>query len=225
MEDPWARAARGRVVADHGAGRRGPRDHRRLRAGHPGVARRAWPAAARADRRAQRRRRVPTAGVGSTWSRTAGSGIKSRETYEAPAAPGPDHGPRRPGEHLPRARPVPREAAARGPLRRPGLRRAVVLAAQGGLRRVHRREPAVRDRRGAPAARTRSLLRGRAPQPALASTTTAWPPTRRPTPSTTRTPRASSGCGASACRPGRPSRARAGPRPIVGPRRRRRGRR
>ena len=54
--------------------------------------------------------------------------------------------------------------------------------------------------------RRRAVLGGRPAQPGRASTTTAWPPTTPPTPSGTRTPRASCACGASAWPPGRRSR-------------------
>ena len=56
-------------------------------------------------------------------------------------------------------------------------------------------------------ARARAAARRRAGAAPCRSTTTAWPPTTRPTPSRTPTPRASCGCGASAWPPGRPARA------------------
>ena len=68
---------------------------------------------------------------------------------------------RRPRVDHARARPHAGEGAPRAALRRAGLRRPLVLAAQGGARRVHGPRPGVRHRRGAPAARARSLLRDR----------------------------------------------------------------
>ena len=74
-----------------------------------------------------------------------------------PGGAGAPHGARRPRVDHPRARPRPREAAPRVALRRAGLRRALVLAAEAGARRLRRREPALRHRRGAAAARARPL--------------------------------------------------------------------
>ena len=68
---------------------------------------------------------------------------------------------RRPRVDHPRARPHAREGAARAALRRARLRRPLVLAAQGGARRVHGPHPAVRHRRRAAAARARPVLRRR----------------------------------------------------------------
>ena len=119
-----------------------------------------------------------------------------------PGEPGPDPRPPRPRGHLPRARPAAGEGSARAALRRAHLRRAVVQPAQAGARRLHRREPALRHRRGAAAPLAR-LVRGRRVGAArTASTTTAWPPTTPRTASATRTPPASCACGASPWRPG-----------------------
>ena len=124
-----------------------------------------------------------------------------------PRGAGPADGPRRSRGPHPGAGPPPREGPPRAPVGRAGLRRAVVLAAQAGSRRLLRRVPAPRDRRGPPASATpgRCMVVGPA-QPGRVSTTTASPPTTPPTPSATRTPRASSACGASAWPPGRPAR-------------------
>ena len=59
-----------------------------------------------------------------------------------PGSAGPAHGPLRPGGPDPRAGPGPREGPTRAALRRAGVRRPVVLAPQGGPRRLRGREPA-----------------------------------------------------------------------------------
>ena len=83
-----------------------------------------------------------------------------------PGEPRADPGPQGPRVDLPRARPAAGEGAPRAALRRAHLRRAVVQPAQAGPRRVHRREPAIRDRRGPPAPDA-GLVRGHGPaQPA-----------------------------------------------------------
>ena len=112
--------------------------------------------------------------------------------------PGAHHGPPGPRGHHPRARPAPREDRARAPLRRARLRRPVVLAAARrrstrSSTRASSSSPARCACGSSPAAATSS-----AGAATTASTTTAWPPTTRPTASTTPTPRASCGSGASA---------------------------
>ena len=88
--------------------------------------------------RVELRSSAPTAGGASTWSRTGGSASRAARPTSA-----------RPSLALilahadlesitPRARPRPREGAARAPLRRAHLRRPVVLAAEAGVRRVRR---------------------------------------------------------------------------------------
>ena len=56
-----------------------------------------------------------------------------------PGCPGPADGPLRPGGPDPGARPGPREGPPRAPVRRAGLRRPVVLPAQGGAGRLRGR--------------------------------------------------------------------------------------
>ncbi len=92
-------------------------------------------------------------------------GIKSREIYECPGALALLMAHCRPRGSDPGARPGPREGPARAPLRRAGLRRSVVFAAQGRPGRVRGREPALRHRRRAAALRAAgSLHRGRPAQ-------------------------------------------------------------
>ena len=88
---------------------------------------------------------------------------------------------RRPRVDHARARPHAGEGAARAPLRRARLRRPLVLAAEGGARRVHGPRAAVRHRRGAPAAGARPVLRRRSPRRPAASTATTSRPTTPPT--------------------------------------------
>ncbi len=83
-----------------------------------------------------------------------------------PGQPGADDGPRRPGVDLPGARPPAGEEPAGAPVRGAGLRRPVVQPAQAGAGRLRRREPAVRDRRGAAAAGAGLVHGDGAPQPA-----------------------------------------------------------
>ena len=132
MEDPWVAPpddvyAITRNVAD---APREPRDFvvgfERGRAGRP---RRRGDAAARADRPSSAPSSAPTAGAASTWSRTAGSASRAARPTSAPAARA-DPRPRRPRVDHPRARPHAREGPPRAALRRAGLRRPVVLAAQ-----------------------------------------------------------------------------------------------
>ena len=159
------------------------------------------------DRHADRRRRVATGGAASTWSRTAGSGSRAaRPTSARPAwrciMAHQDL------ESITLERDLAaREAPARAPVRRAGVRRPVVLAAQAGARRVRRREPALRDRRGVACISSPGSAARRAAAARTASTTTDWRPTTRPTASATTTPPASSACGASASRPGPPAKA------------------
>ena len=120
----------------------------------------------------------------------------------------PAGGPCRPRGPDPRAGPAPREAAARAALVRAGLRRHVVLAPQGGARRLHRRVPAARHRRGPPALRAAGhAVRWSAGAARSPSTTTAWPPTTSRTPSATPTPRDSCDSGGCPSPPGPPVRA------------------
>ena len=207
MEDPWAVPPPGVWALTDADGDRAARGRR-------SASSRACPSRSTATRCRSHEliARARTASSGAYgWGRldmveNRRVGIKSRETYECPAALALILAHADLESHHPRARPPPREGAARAPLRRARLRRAVVLAAQAGARRVRRREPAVRHRRGAAAARARPVLRnGR--RSATASTTTASPPTTPPTRSATRTPRASCGSGASASRRGRSARA------------------
>ena len=83
-------------------------------------------------------------------------------------------GPR--GPH-PRARRGAREGPARAALGRARLRRDVVLAAQGGDRRLLHQHPTPRHRRGAPGAVARAAAWSRAGAARCRSTTTASPPT------------------------------------------------
>ena len=111
-----------------------------------------------------------------------------------PGQPGADPGPQGPRvDRLP-------NATCSG--RRPGSSPATPSssttgcgsAPEAGARRLHRREPALRHRRGPPAAGTGHAERGRAPE--VTCTTTASPPTTPPTGSATRTPTASCASGA-----------------------------
>ena len=91
-------------------------------------------------------------------------GIKSRETYEAPGALALIQA-HTDLETLTIERDLFHEKqTARAPLRRPRLRRHVVLAVEGRPRRVRGVEPAVRHRRGAAAARAGPVLRRRPAQ-------------------------------------------------------------
>ena len=162
----------------------------RLRAGRAGRARRR--ARCRCTSSSTELERASSASYG--WGRldmveNRRVGIKSRETYECPAALALilAHADL---ESITLERDLaPREGAARAALRRAHLRRPVVLAAQA--RRSTRSStstPAVRHRRGAAAARAGPLLRRPAGAADTASTTTASPPTTPPTRSATRTP-------------------------------------
>ena len=125
-----------------------------------------------------------------------------------PVGPRADRCPRRSRVDHPRTRPRSREAAARDQVRRARLRRPVVLAAPSGARRVHRREPAIRHRRGAPASRARLVPGDRPAQRAQPLRLRPRHLRQRRTCSGTRTRPGSSVSGASVSRRGRPSRAR-----------------
>ena len=85
---------------------------------------------------------------GSTWSRTAGSGSRAARSTSA-RQPWPSSLAHADLEDLTLERDLaPREGPARAALGRAGLRRHVVLPAQGGPRRLRRRVPAPRHRRG-----------------------------------------------------------------------------
>ena len=136
-------------------------------------------------------------------------GIKSREVYECPASLALDLRPRRPRGPDARAGPRPREGADRAALCGARLRRDVVLAAPRGDLGVRRLEPAPRHGRGPAALQPGGQCRRRRAGAARSgSTTTAWRPTTPPTPSATRTPRASSASMVSGSRPGRADRTR-----------------
>ena len=184
----------------------------------------------RADRRGRRGRRLLRLGPARHGREPPGRHQEPRG-LRVPGRAGPAHGPLRPRGPDPRARPGPREAPARAPLGRAGLRRAVVLAAQGGPRRLRRRHPAPRDRRGPAALRAAgACMRRRPAQPGRALRLRARHLRRRRHLPPRTTPRASCGCGVSAWRPGRLARA-AGRRrrppattgrdPVAGPARRR----
>ena len=178
IEDPWADRPDRRVHPD--PARRPPSRSRWSSASRPGVPV-SLDGRALAGRRAHRRGGPPGR---LDRLRAARHGREPPGRHQEPGGlrvpgrPGPADGPRRPRGPHPRAGPAPREGPPRAPLGRAGLRRDVVLAAQAGARRLHRRVPAPRDRRGAAALRTAGR---RAPWPAGAarwpSTTTAWPPT------------------------------------------------
>ena len=151
---------------------------------------------------------------GSTWWRTAGSGIKSRETYECPAALALllAHSDL---EDLTLERDVAHEKARLEPrwaeLVYDGMWFSPLKEALDAFFVEH---AAPRHRRGAPGARPPGEpARSPAGAARCRSTTTASPPTTPATPSTTTTPRGSCACGASALghvggAPGRPRRAR-----------------
>ncbi|CAA9241232.1 MAG: Argininosuccinate synthase, partial [uncultured Acidimicrobiales bacterium] len=160
---PVGHAAGGRVVDDEGHRRRAPGRRHRLRAGGAGDGGRRTAHAGeghRPDERGGRRLRLrPARHGGEPQGRHQEQG-----DLRGTRRPRPPPRPQRPrGPHA-RARPPPREGAARAPLVGARLRRHVVLAPQGGARRVHRREPALRDRRGAAPPRARAVLRHRASQ-------------------------------------------------------------
>ena len=150
---------------------RAARDRGALRAGRAGRARRrARLPLARADRPARRR-----------WSGAYGCGridmvenrrvgIKSREIYECPGSLALllAHADL---ESITLERDLMREKARLEiRVRGAGLRRPLVLAAQGGARRVHGARPAARHRRGAAAPRAGPVLRRRAAAPIAGST-------------------------------------------------------
>ena len=119
MEDPWAAAARRRVVADPSRPATEPRDVEiALRAGRARRARR------RGARPARAHRPGSTTVVGAYgWGRidmveNRRVGIKSRETYECPGALALILAHADLESITPRARPRPGEGAARAPLRR-----------------------------------------------------------------------------------------------------------
>ena len=201
---PVGGAAARRVVADEADRHRAPRSRHRLRGGRARSRSTAsrWRSSSSIDQR-RTRSSAPTAGAASTWSRTAGSASRAGRPTSA-----------RPRlalilahadlESITLERDLAREKARLEPrYAELDLRRPVVLAAQAGARRLRRREPAVRHRRGAAAARARLVPGHRPAQRRTASTTTAWPPTTPPT---------------------LPPRGLRRLRAPVGPRRRRRGR-
>ena len=168
MEDPWNVPAAGRVAADQADGDRAAR--RRRSASRPGVP------VERRRRGAQRPRasieRLNDVVGSYGWGRldmveNRRVGIKSRETYECPASLALILA-HRDLESICLERDLAaREGAARAPLRRARLRRPVVQPAEAGARRVRRREPAVRHRRGAAAPRARLAATSTGPaQPA-----------------------------------------------------------
>ena len=125
-------------------------------------------------------------------------GIKSREVYECPAALAliMAHADL---EGLTLERDVAHEKARLEPrFAELDLRRHVVLAPAPGALGIHGVDPALGDRRGPAALQPGRGSRGRRPpQPCTVSTSTTLRPTTRPTPSATRTPRASFACSAS----------------------------
>ena len=92
-------------------------------------------------------------------------GIKSRETYECPGALALLLAHADLEDLDPRTRSAPRKDPARAPVVGAGLRRALVLAAQAGARRLLRRVTAPCHRRGPPGPRPRAVLGGGPAQP------------------------------------------------------------
>ena len=185
---------------------RAARDRRALRAGRAGRARRRGQAAARARRSSSAPRSAPTAGVGSTWSRTAGSAsraarptsarVRSRCCSRTPTSS--------------RSR-----SSATSCARRPGSSRATPSSCTtaSGSRRSRRRStrswatPSASSPARCACGSSPAAASSPAGAPTAASTATTSPPTTPPTRSATRTPPASSGCGASRWRRGPASRA------------------
>ena len=142
---PVGARARRRVHAHPGHRDGAGGGHRGLRVRRAGHARRDQPEPLRAHHQAGRRRRQPWLRPARHGGEPAG-GHQEPRGVRVPGRPGADRGPLRPrGPHA-RARPAPREGAPRAALVRAGLRRLVVLAAQGGAAGLHHREPAPRDR-------------------------------------------------------------------------------
>ena len=108
-------------------------------------------------------------------------GIKSRETYECPAGLALilAHADL---ESICLERDLAREKARLEPRYAELIYDGLWFSpAEAGARRLRRREPALRHRRGAPAPRARARARSPAAAARTASTTTAWPPTTPPT--------------------------------------------
>ncbi len=128
-----------------GRAERAQGDRGALRAGRPRRARRRGEAAPRARHRAGQR-------GGRLRLGSARHGREPPRRHQEPRdlrVPGFARGaarPRRPRVDRARARPHAREGAARAPLRGAGVRRSLVLAAQGGPRRVHGLRADPRDR-------------------------------------------------------------------------------
>ena len=198
LEDIWNAPDRGRLRLHRGprAAARGRRGRHHLRPGRPG--------------RASTASRSPSSRPSQQLNQRAGAqgvgrldmvedrlvGIKSREVYEAPGAIAliTAH---QELENVTVERDLARFKRARRPaLGRAGLRRPVVLAAQAGPRRLHRRGQRARLRRH-PDDPARRPGRGHRPaQRASRCTTSTSRPTTPATRSTSRWPRASSSCGA-----------------------------
>ena len=162
---PVGPRARRRVHADPGHRDRAGRGHRRLRGRRAGLAGRRVAGPRAADRQAGPHRREPRLRPARHGGEPPG---RDQEPggLRVPGRAVADHRPRRSGGPDARARPAPREGPPRAALVRAGLRRPVVLAAQVRARCVHRRVPAPRHRRGAPALRPAGHLhRGRPAQP------------------------------------------------------------
>ena len=203
------RPDRGRLLLHPGPGRSraSRRGRRQLRAGR--ARSRSTATASRCCRRSRSStRRAGAHGVGRLdMVEDRLVGIKSREVYEAPGAIAliTAH---QELESVTVERDLgPVQAHRRPALGRAGLRRAVVLPAQGGAGRVHRDEPGARHRRDPDDAARRPGGRRPAAARTRRSTTSTSPPTTRATRSTSRWPRASCSCGA--C-PARSRRAGAG---------------
>ena len=87
MEDPWARPPEGVWSMTTAHGRPRPASSTiGFEQGVPVAARRRRAAAARAHHRAERRSSAPTAGAASTWSRTGGSASRAARPTRRPAA-------------------------------------------------------------------------------------------------------------------------------------------
>ena len=196
IEDPWAPPPADVYSLTKPRLHRAPRRRHRLRSRRPGHRRRSLPRPPRPHRRSRRPGRRLRLGPPRHGREPPGRHQEPGD-LRVPGLPGPDPGPLRSGGHHPGARRGPREGPPGAPLGRARLRRPLVLAAEGGPRRLLRLHPAFGHRRGPPALCSRAPAPSRAAAARCRSTTTDWPPTTRPTPSTTRTPKASSVSGVS----------------------------
>ena len=108
-------------------------------------------------------------------------GLKSREIYEVPGALDAHPGAQGARGPVPGARAAALQARRRAEVGRARLQRPVVLAAEGGARRLRRDDAEARDRRRPAALLQGQLRRRRPPQRRTRSTTTTSRPTTRPT--------------------------------------------